>query len=302
MWAEPWYPDAPDHADHEPALSEAGDDVPREVWEALCAELGDVAGAPGWVPPGEDPARLVAGVRLPWWVADGRLDEASPEQAVGFLAAVEKAKARLDGLTVAVTRALVTCVDADLAKEKARLPHRLRCTVEQAHSVVAMEVQLATGLGKGDCGARVEFVTAPTARTAALEEALNAGAMSWPRAKTVFTECERVRDDRVANEIAATVLAPPRRGEAPVSWAQFRRRLTNALWPHTDTAAERAKNLAGRRVESSGGPGGVGFVTITGSNERVAGAAERVEALARAAAPTATPAPWTSCAPTSPST
>lgn len=244
------------------------------AWVEDAAARQDVAPPPGPV---------LGGVVVPWSMWDPGAwagDEGAADAALDLLARIEEAKADLDALSLSVARRLAAIAAAGAGAPGSQAEY-LGFTAEHAQRVLADEIHLATGLAKGDAEDRVAFVTAPAARTQALEEALAEGRTSWARARYVFTQSLPL-DDADAQSLAAEALAPPPAGEAPVTWQQLRRRVRTGVARRLDVPQRRAAALAGRRAYGDSGPEGCGVVVITGSNERVAGAQQRIEAIARA--------------------
>lgn len=156
-------------------------------------------------------------------------DSLTNDEVLAVVERMEAVKAWADYLSQAANQVLAARARADALADvgpDASAARRQRA-VEEARSVVADEISVATGLGPAEAGARVAFASANPGRCMALKAQLREGTTSWWRVRTIFHDTQALPAVE-ANEVALAVLAPTRDGCA-LSNGLFRQRLTRQL-------------------------------------------------------------------------
>ena len=213
-----------------------------------------------------------------WFTAD---------EALRVIEAGETVKAWVDAVSLESTQSMAArLLDAhdrlheDLS-DRPRTHHEWDRVREEAAQAAASEIEAATGLGYGECRARVAFALADEESTATVRARMHSGDLSSYRARMLFEETRHC-PPAVADGIAQRVLDA---GDpaGPLSHRRLRRRLRRQLVLHDSDypRRKRAESIARRRVEADLRPDGTGWLDISGEGERVVAAMERVEAIAR---------------------
>lgn len=231
---------------------------------------GDLgAGLPWWFGPSADPYAPSVGADVAGLVNVA----AQAEKMIAWLRAVQTAAADLMVTEVADTHGLEPF---EIYGPDASAKHR-----DLVRSVVTEELALATGVPEFDARARVDFATADPEAVGHLTQAMRDGACSWERARRVM-ERTAGQPAVIVNEIARRALAPGRDNEV-VTWKLFCRRLSRAVTSLTDTTAARtaARNARDARAWLDENGSGCGVFQVTGTGERITGAAERIDTIAR---------------------
>lgn len=228
------------------------------------------------------------GAGLPWWFGPGT-DSYAPSAGadvaglVNIVAQAEGMIAWLRAVQVAAADLMVTEVADTHGLEPFEIygPDASAKHLDLVRSVVTEELALATGIPEFDARARVDFATADPEAVGHLTQAMRDGACSWERARRV-TERTAGQPAVIVNEVARRALAPGRDNEV-VTWKLFCRRLSRAVTSLTDTTAARTAARKTRDVRAwlDENGSGCGVFQVTGTGERITGAAERVDTIAR---------------------
>ena len=206
---------------------------------------------------------------------DEGLDEDAAE-IVAEIEALERSKARTESRLLAAYAALHTVEELQLAT----LPRTpVQSSVDQ---VVTQEIACATGVGAAEVSRRLELATAPR-RHRVLRQRLAEGRVSLHRALQVVAET-RSLDDSVLPELESSVLAPAPDGSVS-SQRLFMSRLHQCVRSadHRGEGERRCAAARRRLVHGRLTDDGMGVFTVVAPAERVVGALDRVDALARAA-------------------
>jgi hypothetical protein len=240
-------------------------------------------------------AQHVIGARLPVLVAE-LVEAASDDVAAGrctdleqqanadlrVVEAVERCKAVLDAVGLEALARLQGDIESSEQLRSVDLGRREAPGWLDAAELTVMEVTTATGLGTHDIHSRLGLATCRTVTARELRSRLQSGALSLHRACTIHAETRRLPDD-VGLEIIDTVLRE--KDGAPPSPSLFRQRLTRACLAADREAGERRREARRRRRGAFAliEPDGLGALHVTNDADKIIGAMERVEAIARAA-------------------
>jgi hypothetical protein len=190
---------------------------------------------------------------------------------------LERAKAQLESRLLEAYGALHTVQEQQLARSTSTT----RAPIS-AGQVVTPEIACATGVGPGEVSRRLELALAPR-RHRVLLEAMREGSVGLYRALQVVAETRALPDD-VLPDLEATVLAPAPDGSV-ASQRLFASRLRRCV-RSADHGGQDERRCSARGRRTAFGrltDDGMGFITVVASAERVVGALDRVDALARSA-------------------
>ena len=215
-----------------------------------------------------------------WFTAD---------EALRVVEAGETVKAWVDAVSLASTRVLADHMldahdrlheDLRTLDDLHRRGHRSAAEWEAVRGEAA-QAAAATGMGYGECRARVAFALAEEERTATVRELMHAGGLSSYRARLLFAETRHC-PPAIADAIAARVLGS-NDDDAPISHEKLRRRLRRQLVLHDSDypRRKRAEAVSQRRVDAALQADGTGWLNVTAQGERVVAARERIDAIAR---------------------
>ncbi len=208
-------------------------------------------------------------------------DSLTNDEVLAVMERMEAVKAWADYLSLAATQVLTRRAKADALADvgpDASAARRQR-VVEEARSVVADEIILATGFGPAEAGARVAFASAQPGRCLTLRARLREGATSWWRARTIFHDTQALPAED-ADEVAVAVLAPTRDSSA-LSNSLFRQRLSRQLARRMSRQQAHLDALSRRGTSVVVTPVGTADLLVTGDALRVVAAHDRVAAIAR---------------------
>ncbi|WP_185749155.1 HNH endonuclease signature motif containing protein [Humibacillus xanthopallidus] len=196
--------------------------------------------------------------------------------------AVERCKAVLDAVGLEALARLQGDIESSEQLRSVDLGRREAPGWLDAAELTAMEVTTATGLGTHDIHSRLGLATCRTVIARELRSRLQSGALSLHRACTIHAETRRLPDD-VGLEIIDTVLRE--KDGAPPSPSLFRQRLSRACLAADREAGERRREARRRRRGAFAliEPDGLGALHVTNDADKIIGAMERVDAIARAA-------------------
>jgi hypothetical protein len=202
---------------------------------------------------------------------------ASGDRILSEIEGLERAKAQLESRLLEAYGALHTVQEQQLrwSTSTTRAPI-------SSDQVVTHEIACATGVGPGEVSRRLELALAPR-RHRVLRDAMRKGSVGLYRALQVVAEARALSDDTLP-ELEAAVLAPAPDGSVP-SQRLFASRLRRCV-RSADRRSPGERHCSARRRRTAFGrltDDGMGFITVVASAERVVGALDRVDSLARSA-------------------
>ena len=205
-----------------------------------------------------------------------------PDEVLTVLRQCEQVTAAIAGLSAVGAGVLARGRREEALAELG--PDAARSTVErevaETKAAVVDEIRLATGLGLVDARARVDLGVVSSVRAGRIRTALTQGECTWVMARLWEAETRELPAE-VADRIADIAVGPTRDGSA-LSFGVFKYRLGRETAKYLDATKKRDFDLNRRDAYATLTPHGTGEILVSGAAERVQGAIQRIDELARA--------------------